>query len=264
MIERRTASGALLPIHRGVYGVGHRPASREGVYMAAVLACGPEAVLAGAAAAYVLGILKSQAAPRAQVVALTARRIPGVVVRRGRGGIARLDYGQARGIPVTSPARTLVDLAGALRADQLARCVHEAMVLHHLTPQSVEKALARNPTAPGARKLRRVLRGDERVTLSRLERRFLALLRDAGLPLPETNARAGGRCVDCRWAAQRLTVELDGYRFHASRFAWEQDRRREREAYARGDQFRRFTWEDVVERPGPILRELRALLKRPT
>jgi hypothetical protein len=263
MIERRAASGALLPIHRGVYGVGHKPASREGVYMAAVLACGPEAVLAGAAAAHLLGILKSRAAPPPEVVALTARRIPGVVVRRGRRGIVRLDYGQARGIPVTSPARTLVDLAGALRADQLARCVHESMVLHHLTPQSVEETLARNPTAPGARKLRRALRGDEPVTLSKLERRFLALLRDVGLPLPETNTRAGGRWVDCRWADRRVTVELDSYRFHKSRYAWERDRLREREAYARGDEFRRYTWADVVDRPAPTVRELRALLKRP-
>jgi very-short-patch-repair endonuclease len=86
------------------------------------------------------------------------------------------------------------------------------------------------------------------------------LLREAGLPLPVTNRPAGGRYVDCRWVEQRLTVELDGYRYHSSRHAWEADRRREREAYARGDQFRRYTWGDVFDEPVPMLRELRSVL----
>ena len=101
-----------------------------------------------------------------------------------------------------------------------------------------------------------------RVTLSKLERSFLTLLRDAGLPLPETNRRAGGRRGDCRWPDHRLTVELDGYRFHHSRHAWETDRRREREARARGDEFRRYTYGDVLEDPGYLLEELRTLLGR--
>ena len=126
----------------------------------------------------------------------------------------------------------------------------------------VEAVLARRPNSPGAAKLRAVLRGDVHVTLSRLERRFLKLLREAGLVLPQTNRPAGGRRVDCRWPEQRLTVELDSYRFHNSRHAWEQDRRREREARARGDEFRRYTWGDVFEQPGPMLAELRDLLPR--
>jgi very-short-patch-repair endonuclease len=99
-----------------------------------------------------------------------------------------------------------------------------------------------------------------RVTLSKLEARFLELLREQGLPLPQTNRPASGRRVDCRWPEQRLTVELDSYCHHRSRHAWEQDRRREREAYARGDQFRRFTWGDVFEDPRQMLTELRPLL----
>jgi very-short-patch-repair endonuclease len=112
----------------------------------------------------------------------------------------------------------------------------------------------------GAKKLRRVLRGDEHVSLSALERRFLALLRRERLPLPVTNRPAGGRYVDCRWVGRQLTVELDGYRYHSSRYAWELDRRREREAYARGDDFRRYTYGDVFEHPGPMLRELHRVL----
>jgi very-short-patch-repair endonuclease len=90
-----------------------------------------------------------------------------------------------------------------------------------------------------------------------LESRFLSRLEEAGLPLPLTNCPAGGHRVDCRWPEHRLTVELDGYRYHHSRHSWEQDRRREREAYARGDSFRRFTYADVFERPAQMLIELR-------
>lgn len=149
-----------------------------------------------------------------------------------------------------------------LGADELARACHEAGVRHRTSPAAVEAVLARRPQSQGAAKLRRVLRGDVPVTLSRLEALFLALLRDAGLVLPDTNRLASGRRVDCRWPAQRLTVELDGYRYHRSRHAWERDRRREREAHARGDEFRRYTYGDVLEDPRLMLAELRRLLPR--
>jgi very-short-patch-repair endonuclease len=103
--------------------------------------------------------------------------------------------------------------------------------------------------------------GDAHITLSGLERKFLARLRREGLPLPKTNRLAGGRYVDCRWPEHRLTVELDGYRFHNSRYSWEQDRRRERQARARGDDFRRYTYGDVYEHPGAMMRELRVALR---
>ena len=102
--------------------------------------------------------------------------------------------------------------------------------------------------------------GDEPVVLSKLEARFVRLIRDAGLPLPVTNKPAGGRRVDCRWPEFGLTVELDGYRYHRSRHAWERDRRREREARARGDEFRRYTYGDVNGEADATLAELRRLL----
>ena len=86
--------------------------------------------------------------------------------------------------------------------------------------------------------------------------------RENSLPLPETNRSAGGRRVDCRWPEHRLTVELDSYRFHHSRHAWEQDRRREREAHARGEELRRYSWGDVFERPAPLVAELERRLTR--
>ena len=98
------------------------------------------------------------------------------------------------------------------------------------------------------------------MTLSVMEAHFLTLLRESNLALPETNRRAGGRRVDCRWPELRLTVELDSYSFHRSRHSWEQDRRREREARARGDEFRRYTFGDVCESPRLMLAELRELV----
>jgi hypothetical protein len=121
--------------------------------------------------------------------------------------------------------------------------------------------LAKRTRTKGAAKLRAVLSGDVQVTLSELELRFQERLREAGLPLPKTNKRAHGRRVDCRWPGHRLTVELDSYRYHRSRYVWEQDRRREREARARGDEFRRYTHGDVLDRPRMMLADLVELLR---
>lgn len=260
-IAARVRTGALLREHRGVYRVGHRAPNREATYLAAVRACGDGALLSGRAAAHLHGLLRG-APPLPEVTTPTERRVPGVVTRRARRGerAAPLDALVVHGIPVTSVPRTLVDLAAALPQAALARACHEAGVLHRTTPAEVEAVLVRRPSSPGAAKLRAIIHGDVRVTASVLERRFLRLLRDAGLPLPQTNRLAGGRRVDCRWPEARLTVELDGYRFHASRHAWEQDRRRERAAHARGDAHRRYTYADVVEDPRAMMRELRDLL----
>jgi very-short-patch-repair endonuclease len=191
------------------------------------------------------------------VTAPAKRRVQGVATRRARS----IEATTHRGIPITTVPRILVDLAAHLSLDALARACHEAGVLHNTTPRQVEAVLAKRPRAKGATKLRAVLRGDAPVTLSELELRFQERLEEAGLPLPKTNKPAHGRRVDCRWPDHRLTVELDSYHYHRSRHAWEQDRRREREARARGDEFRRYTHGDVFESPRLMLAELRALLR---
>jgi very-short-patch-repair endonuclease len=257
-IADRLTTGALLRDYPGVYRVGHRAPSVEARYLAAVRACGDGALLSGPAAAHLWGLLKGPA-PAPEVITRTERRIPGVTTRRSRT-IDPADATTWRGIPITTVPFTLVALAAQLNADTLARACHEAGVRHGTTPRQVEEVLLRRPNAPGTRQLRAVLHGDVRVTLSKLEQRFLELLRDHGLPLPRTNRKAGARRVDCRWPLQRLTIELDGYRYHHSRHAWEQDRRREREARARGDEFRRYTYGDVLESPALMLSELRALV----
>jgi hypothetical protein len=161
---------------------------------------------------------------------------------------------------VTTVPRTLVDLASSSPEAALARACHEAGVLFRTTPKQVDAVLRRLPIAPGRAKLGRILHGDVRVTLSRLEERFLERLGEAGLPLPVTNRVASGRRVDCRWPECQVTVELDSYRFHNSRHSWEHDRLREREARARGDEFRRYLWTEVFEDPNFMLVELRELL----
>lgn len=189
-IKQRLASGALLREHRGVYRVGHRAGSVEASYLAAVRACGPGSLLAGCPGAYLLAIVRGRP-PAPEVIAPTERRVAGIRTRRCRHFDAR-EAMTWRGIPVTTPARTLVDLAATLSLDDLARACHEAGVRHGTTPRQVEDVLARHPGRPGAARLRVVLRGDVQVTLSVLERRFLARLREAGLPRPKTNRTAGG------------------------------------------------------------------------
>lgn len=256
-IDGRVSKGMLAAVHRGIYRVGHRAPSLKATYLAAVLACGSGALLGGRAAGHLYGLLKGSPPPP-EVITPTHRKVSGIRSRRCRH-LDRRDATVFRCIPLTTVPRTLVDLSAVLTSDALARACHEAGVRHRASPRHVEAVLERRPNSPGAANLRRVLRGDVQVSSSRLERYFLTLLRDAGLELPRTNCLAGGRRVDCRWPEQRLTVELDSYRYHQSR-PWELDRRREREAHARGDEFRRYTYGDVFEHPRLMLRELRALL----
>ena len=246
-IRGRVERGSLTVVHRGVYRVSGTGPSLEPDYMAAVLACGEHAVLSGRAAARLWELVKGSPPP--EVTAPGVRRVPSIRTHRGTPLPTR-----RHGIPVTTVARTLVDLAAVLSEHALARACHEAGVRYRTTPSQVEALMP--PNAPGRAALFRILRGDTRVTLSRLEERFLETLREADLPLPRTNLVRGSHRVDCHWTG--VTVELDSYRFHNSRHSWRQDRLREREARARGDEFRRYCWDDL---PQPALRELTPLLR---
>jgi very-short-patch-repair endonuclease len=257
-IRHRLSAGALIRRYPGVYRVGHCAPSIEADYMAAVRACGEGALLTGRAAAHLFEIIKGRQ-PRPEVIAPTERRVKGIATRRSRNVDAR-DATTHKGIPVTTVARTLVEIAPALSLADLARSCHEAEVKHGATPAQIEDVLARRPNSPGAAKLRQVIRGEVHITLSKLEAGFLELLRANRLPLPHTNRTAGTKRVDCRWPERRVTVELDSFQYHNTRYSWEQDRVREREAHARGDTFRRYTYRDVFEHPAAMLRDLRAVL----
>jgi predicted transcriptional regulator of viral defense system len=259
----RLRRGTLIPVHRGVYRVGHRAPNDEATYMAAVLACGTGAVLGGQAAGHLFGIAMRRRAPGAEVMAPTERRVAGVRVHRART-LDRRDTTVWRGIPVTTVARTLVDLAATLGDEELKRSCHEADVRFRITPAHVDHVLDRWANAPGSRRLRRVLHGDADVTLSTIERRFRELVVAEGLPLPQMNRVASARRVDCRWPEHRMTVELDSYTYHRTRHAWERDRRREREAFARGDSIRRYTRDDILVDPAAMLAELHEIFRRPS
>ena len=253
-VKRWAAKGLLHREFRGVYRLGHRAPSWEARYMAAVLACGPGAVLSGRAAAFLLGAIRG-APPPPEVTAPRGRRVGGIRTRRRP--LRRGETTRWLGIPTTTVARTLVDLAAILAVDDLARACHEAEIRHHVRASTV---LDTAGIAPGVAKLRAIFEGDAPVLLSEMERRFRRMMKRHGLPLPRMNRPKGAHYVDCRWAEHRLTVELDSYRYHHTRHAWETDHARDRAARARGDAYRRYTYRDVAEAPGPMLQELAGLL----
>jgi Transcriptional regulator, AbiEi antitoxin len=172
-IQERLRKGALVVEFPGVYRVGHRAPSREARYLAAVRACGAGAVLSGRAAAHLWGLIQC-AVPPPEVTTPTERRIKGIATRRARGGEVPATIW--RGIPVTTVPKTIVDLAATLTPYKLARACHEADVKYGTTPNQVEAVMRHN--TPRAAALTSVLRGDEKVSLSRLERRFITLLED--------------------------------------------------------------------------------------
>lgn len=256
-IRGRLKSGVLIAVHRGVYRVGHQAPSLEASYLAAVLACGDGAALSGRAAAYLWRLVKGNHPPSPAVTTPVKRRVPGVKTHTARA-IRRTTW---NGIPVTTVPQALVDLAAVLSLEELALACHEAGVRYKTTPAMVEKVL--RPNAPGAHNMHLVTGRKVLVTIGKLEKLFLKRLDEAGLRRPdETNRPAGSKRVDCRWIRERVTVELDSYAFHNSFHSWKQGHLRDREAYARGDEMRRYTWWDVNDDPRPMLRELAGLLGR--
>jgi predicted transcriptional regulator of viral defense system len=260
-IRHRVDIGLLVRVHRGVYSVGHPPLTWQARYVAAVKACGEGALLCGRAAAYLLGIFKSPIPPPPEVATRTEKRIRGVATPRLK--LVDRDITEVKGIPCTTPARTIVDLAPKMDDDPFARVCHEAGVLHRTTPRQVKAAMERKARrCPGAARIRRVMQGEVKVSLSVYEKGFLDALSAAGLPLPDqVNKRVGGKRVDCRWSKYGVTVELLSYRFHNSKYSWDQDHERKRQARARGDKWRSFTYDDVFKDQTYMLAELRELLR---
>jgi hypothetical protein len=222
-----------------------------------VLACGPGAVLSGLAAAWMHGLVRG-APPLPEVTAPTERVVQGVNVRRSRR--ASVAAARVHGIPTTTVAQAIVDLAPRLALDDLAAICHEAHVKYRTGPKQIAKAL--RPRTPGVARLRAIYQGDHPTTLSKMERKFLQLLKAHRFPPPQTNRHHAEGYVDCRWPAHHVTVELDSYRFHATRKAWERDVRRPRAARRRGDEHRRYTWADVFEDDAEMLAELDEVLPR--
>jgi very-short-patch-repair endonuclease len=246
-------------LHRGVYAVGHAALSVRGQWMAAVFASGAGAVLSHRAAA---ALWEIREATIAEVTTPRHRdRRAGIVLHR-----CTLDPDQVtvrHGIPATTVARTLIDLAAVLPRHQLERALNEAHYRRLLDPSSLDALIARHRRRRGLAALRGPI-NDQAIsnarTRSELEARFLAFLDAHQLPRPRTNLPVHGYECDCVWAAQRLIAELDGHAAHATRAGFEADRHRDRTRQARGWRTVRITWRQLHRQEPALARDLRALL----
>jgi very-short-patch-repair endonuclease len=234
--------------------------------MAAVLACGPAAVLSHLDAAALWKIYKGEGA-RVHVTATTraGAQLPGIQTHRARR-LHPEDVSAKQGIPVTTVARTLVDLTDVLGSDRVLRAIREAEFLRLLDHHALNAAVQR---AHGRRRLTVLKEAIQahtpgQIVREELEHRFLELVREAGLPPPETNVKitARGRRyeIDCLWREQRVAVELDGRAAHARTAAFESDRRKDAALNAIGLRPLRFTWLRVTREPADVIAELDATL----
>jgi very-short-patch-repair endonuclease len=235
-LTRRVRAQQLHRVHRGVYAVGHLGLNEKGWWMAAVLACGPDAVLSHTSAAALWELLPQEGFAHVTVPG-NQRCRPRIRVHRSRTLFPSVVTRRA-GIPVTTPSRTLADLRRLLPHPQFAAALRKAEFLG----------------------LRVDDRFDHDHTRSELEARFLALCRRHRLPRPAVNERVGGYVVDFLWPGQRLIVELDGYQAHRGRSAFEADRARDAELKLLGYEVLRFTWRRLHTEQTAVASAVRGLL----
>jgi very-short-patch-repair endonuclease len=261
-IMHRIDLGRLRPIHRGVYTIGHRLLTRDGRWMAAVLACGRGAVLSHHSAAALWGVRQSD---RLEVTTQASHRGPkGVTVHRS--ALRPDERTTHRGIPTTTVPRTLMDLSAVVRPDALRSALRKAEQLRLTDPLSLHDLAKRYPRRAGLAAIKALLNDASigtNIVRSELEERFQAFLLKAGLPLPKTNQRVEGYEVDCVWPEQRLIVELDGHATHSPMHAFEGDRARDRRLEAAGWHVIRITWRQLHEEPHLVEADLRLLLGQP-
>jgi very-short-patch-repair endonuclease len=244
-IARRIESQRLIPLYRGVYAVGHRRLTKAGHWLAAVRAIGPGAVLSHAHAAALWDL---RPPPGGRINVTVPRK-----GRRHRNGIvvhnAGLppDHATVRDrIAVTTPTRTLADLAGTVSKPQLARAM-EAAEFHHLL--DVPSLLAVSAGRPGAKQVQELTADELPHTRSELEAAFVDLCARYSLPRPIMNEKLHGYEVDAQWPGHPVAVELDSWRHHGTRAAFERDRTRDAELHARGIATVRFTYRQITTRP---------------
>jgi very-short-patch-repair endonuclease len=261
MIDVRLRRFWLHRLHRGAYAVGHTaptPLQRE---MAAVLAAGRDAVLSHESAGYLWGLLdEPEGAAHVTLLARGCKR-PGIASHHTRY-LPQADRTVRWGIPVTTPARTVIDLAETLPEHDLEQMLAEARVMSLLNERQVRRALARARGRRGAGRLRAILNRAHgpALTRSQAEQRFLALVRAAQLPEPRVNTVVGGWEVDFCWPVDRLVVEIDGFTFHSSRRSFERDRARDAALAAQGFRVIRVTWRQLVDAPEAVIARLASAL----
>ena len=260
-IKHRIALGRLQPLRHGVYAIGHRAVRREAWWMASVLASGPETVLSGRSAA-ALWSMRPTARAAIEVIAPRKVRVRGIDARCI--SLPADEVTIERGIPGTTPARTLFDLAAVLPPHQLEAAFNEAEYRRLTSPVPLDALLARYPRRRGTDAIRRVLvnhrKNGETRTRSDLERHFLALVDAYGLPRPKVNRTTDDGELDATWPEQRLVVECDGFAAHWTREAFERDRAKDRALQTAGWRVIRLTWRQLDEEPITIAKQLATLL----
>jgi hypothetical protein len=262
-VKHRVAKGRLHPVYRGVYAVGRAQVTQRGLWMAAVLACGPGALLSHGSAAALWGV-GCQRRPEVEVSVRggRARTRDGIVVHR-RLSLRQADVTVQDRIPVTTPIATLVDIASQLDRDDLEAAINAADRLELVDPERIRTALGTMPRRPGIAMLRELLdRRTFALTDSALERRFLPLARKAGLAPPVTGARLNGFKVDFYWPELGLVVETDGLRYHRAPAQQARDRVRDQAHTGAGLTSLRFTHSQVRYEPAYVRSTLAATARR--
>jgi very-short-patch-repair endonuclease len=272
-IRWRLADGRLHRLMRGIYAVGRPGVSIRGRWMAATLACGPRALLSHRAAAELWGICRSPGAEweggwaggrdiDVVVPAGLSKERPGIRAHRRRDhevpGRRALD-----GIPVTHPVATLVDLATRLPTGQLEAAINEADHLDLVDPERLLAALDPLPCWAGVGRLRALLTAPTTaLTSTQLERLFLPIAREAGLPTPQTQVWLDGHRVDFYWPRLDLVVEADSLRYHRTAFKQARDKRRDNAHAGAGRTSLRFSHSQIRHEAEYVRRVLATTAQR--
>ncbi len=264
-IAHRLREGRLHRLHRGVYLVGHPVRPPLAIETAALLACGKGAVLSHHPAGRLLAVLPPEGT---EIDVTVAARDPGplkgVRIHRARRLDPR-DLTRRQGLPITAPARTLLDLAEVLAGLQLERALEEALRRRVVSDKQLRALLARSPGRHGVAVLGALLdrREGPALTRSEAEARLLALVREARLPPAELNVHVGRFEVDFLWRDAGLVVEVDGYAYHSGPAAFERDRLRDAELQSLGLAVLRVNWRQIVDEPHALVARLVRALTRP-
>jgi hypothetical protein len=263
-VDYRLAIGRLHPIHTGVYAVGHAALLPGARYMAAVLAVGDGAVLSRRAAAARLGLSPPSSGPiDVTVLRRGGRRHKGLAVHVTRS-LPDSEITKVENIPCTAWARTLVDLAGVVTKRQLGRALERTLELDLFDLTTMEQALVLSSGRRGIGRLKRVLAdlSDEPLPNANIfERRFLELVKAAGLPYPVVNGYIGGHQVDFHWPDRHVAVETDGRETHAHAIAFHRDRDRDLTLTLADWHVIRLTWRQVLNEPERVASALRKRLR---
>lgn len=258
-IRHRIDRGRIVKVWPGVYRVGQMPLTREGRFMAAVLAAGEGAILSHDSAATIWGIRKGGLDPIHLSIPASRRvRLDGIQPHRRRPMPAATTK---QNLPLSSPLFTLVDLAASLDTDPLEAAINEADRLNLVDPETLELAIIDIPSFPGKGRLRDSLSRYSR-TDSNLERRFLAIVRKARLPMPATQEHVGRGRIDFHWPDLNLVVETDGLTYHRRPIQQLEDRRRDQAHTAAGRTQLRFANLQIRESPDQVAATLLAVVRR--